>query len=76
MYKKMVEQLKCYRTFVPKQHKMLINAAVVEWYFKCDYEGSVDDFDGVIIAEFNEEMKICDLKEFQSKSKHYFPYGE
>ena len=52
------------------------NIAVVEWYFKCDCEGSVDGFDGVNIAEFNEEMKICDLKEFQSKSKHYFPYGE
>lgn len=48
--------------------------AVVEWYFKCDYEGNVDGFDGVTIAEFNEDMKICDL-EFQSKAEHYYPYG-
>ena len=50
------------------------NTAVVEWYFKCDYEGKVDGFDGVTIAEFNADMKICDLKEFQSKAKHYYPY--
>lgn len=52
------------------------NTAVVEWYFKCDYEGSVDGFDGVTIAEFDADMKICDLKEFQSKAEHHFPYGE
>lgn len=52
------------------------NTAVVEWYFNCDYEGNVDGFDGVTIAEFNADMKICDLKEFQSKAKHYYPYGE
>ena len=52
------------------------NTVVVEWYFKCDYEGNVDGFDGVTIAEFNEDMKICDLKEFQSKAEHYCPYGE
>ena len=27
------------------------NTVVVEWYFKCDYEGNVDGFDGVTIAE-------------------------
>ena len=52
------------------------NTAVVEWYFKCDYEGNVDGFDGVTIAEFGADMKICDLKEFQSKAEHYYPYGE
>ena len=52
------------------------NIAVVEWYFKCDYEGNVDGFDGVTIAEFDEDMKICDLKEFQSKAEHHCPYGE
>lgn len=51
------------------------NTVVVEWYFKCDYEGSVDGFDGVTIAEFYADMKICDLKEFQSKAEHYYPYG-
>ena len=51
------------------------NIAVVEWYFKCDYEGNVDGFDGVTIAEFDADMKICDLKEFQSKAERYCPYG-
>ena len=50
------------------------NTIVVEWYFKCDYEGSVDGFDGVTIAEFDADMKICDLKEFQSKAEHHYPY--
>ena len=52
------------------------NIAVVVWYFKCDYEGNVDGFDGVTIAEFDEDMKICDLKEFTSKAEHHCPYGE
>lgn len=30
----------------------------------------------IAIAEFDEDMKICDLKEFQSKVEHYYPYGE
>ena len=33
-------------------------------------EGNVDRFDGVTIAEFDADMKICDLKEFQAKAKH------
>lgn len=52
------------------------NTAVVEWYFKCDYEGNVEGFGGVTIAEFDEDVKIYDLKEFQSKAEHYYPYGE
>ena len=50
------------------------NTAVVEWYFKCNYKGNVDGFDGVTIAEFDADIKICDLKEFQSKVEHYCPY--
>lgn len=52
------------------------NTAVVEWYFQCDYEGNVDGFDGETIVEFNAKMKICELKEFQSKAEHYYPYGD
>ncbi len=51
------------------------NTAVVEWYFQCDYEGNVDGFDGEAIAEFEDDMKICDLKEFQWKADYYYPYG-
>ena len=43
---------------------------------KCDYEDNVDGFDGITIAEFDADRKICDLKEFQSKAEHYYPYGE
>ena len=37
-------------------------------------KGNVDGFDGVTIAEFDADIKICDLKEFQSKVEHYCPY--
>lgn len=50
--------------------------AFVEWFFRCDYEGNIDGFDGVTIARFNDQMKIYELKEFQSKSEHYYPYEE
>ena len=49
---------------------------VVEWYFKCEYEGNVDGFDGVTIADFDDTGKIRRLSEFQSKPEHYFPYEE
>ena len=52
------------------------NTVVVEWYFKCDYEGNVDGFDGATIAKFDDSHKIYDLKEFQSKAEHYQPYGK
>lgn len=56
------------RTF--EQNQTLI----AEWYFKCDYDGVVDGFDGVTIADFDDDMKICKLCEFQSKAEHYYPY--
>ena len=49
---------------------------VAEWYFQCQYEGVIDGFDGVSIVDFDDEMKIVKLREFQSKAEHYFPYGE
>ena len=55
---------------------VLGNVAVVEWYFQCDNEGNGESFYAVTIAEFDVDMKICDLKEFQSKEEHYYPYGE
>ncbi len=47
---------------------------VVEWYFKCDCNGKVSGFDGVTIADFNEEGKIFRLSEFRSDSDHVYPY--
>lgn len=49
---------------------------IAEWFFQCDYEGSVGGFNGVTIAEFDDNMKICNLKEFQSKAEHEYPYGK
>lgn len=51
------------------------NTVVVEWYFKCDYNGNKMGFDGVTIAKFNRDNMIYNLKEFQSKAEHYNPYG-
>ena len=50
---------------------------VLQWDIKrLIVSGNVDGFDGVTIAEFDADMQICDLKEFQSKTEHYCPYGE
>lgn len=47
---------------------------VAEWYFKCDYDGVIDGFDGVTIADFDNDLKIIKLCEFQSKAEHHYPY--
>ncbi|HOQ76662.1 MAG TPA: nuclear transport factor 2 family protein [Thermoclostridium sp.] len=57
-----------------KQITVVDRTAFVEWFFRCEYEGNIDGFDGVTIARFNDDMKIYELKEFQSKSEHYYPY--
>lgn len=49
---------------------------VAEWYFRCVYDRETDGFDGVTIADFDNEGKICRLCEFQSKADHYYPYSE
>ena len=52
------------------------NTIVAEWFFKCEFEGNVDQFDGVTIADFDKNGKIKRLCEYQSRSDHYYPYGE
>lgn len=47
---------------------------VVEWYFECDCNNEVSGFDGVSVIEFDDNMKITNLKEFQSKAEHCYPY--
>lgn len=49
---------------------------IVEWYFRCVYEGNRDGFDGVTLASFTPEGKIVRLKEFASKPEHTRPFGE
>lgn len=50
------------------------NLTAVEWYFKYEYDGVVGEFDGVSLIEFNNANYIVNLKEFQSKIPHYYPY--
>lgn len=57
-----------------KQFIHQANITVVEWHFRCEYDGDMGEFDGVSIIEFNEENHIVNLKEFQSKTPHYYPY--
>ena len=51
------------------------NMVVVEWYFKCEYDRNIGEFDGVSLIEFNDVNRIVNLKEFQSKIPHYYPYN-
>ena len=50
--------------------------AFVEWFFLCEYDGEVGAFDGVTIAQFDDDLRIRELREYQSKAEHVFPYGE
>jgi len=47
---------------------------VVEWYFECNFDGVIYGFDGVSIIEFDNDEKICSIKEFKSKEEHNSPY--
>lgn len=58
-----------------KQFIHQANQTVIEWYFECEFDGEVSGFDGVSIIEFNADGKIKDIKEFQSKAEHEFPYN-
>jgi hypothetical protein len=50
------------------------NTAVVEWYFECDYEGNVDGFDGVTIAEFDADNYALPSTETPSNHKSSYPH--
>ncbi|MDO4357868.1 MAG: nuclear transport factor 2 family protein [Clostridia bacterium] len=52
------------------------NSVVAEWYFECEYDGVIDGFDGVTIADFDAQGKIVRLREFQSRTEHVYPYGD
>lgn len=58
--------------------KILINenTCIVEWHFKCNYQKKISKFDGVSIIDFNDQNKIISVKEYQSKSQHYYPYSK
>lgn len=51
------------------------NVVAVEWYFKCEYDRKIGEFDGVSLIEFNDVNRIVNLKEFQSEIPHSYPYN-
>ncbi|MDR0410744.1 MAG: nuclear transport factor 2 family protein [Treponema sp.] len=51
------------------------NTIIVEWFFECKTKTDKYSFDGVSIIEFDNSNEIIVIKEFQSKSEHYFPYS-
>lgn len=51
------------------------NVTAVEWYFKCEYDGKIGEFDGVSLIKFSDSNQIVNVKEFQSKIPHYYPYN-
>ena len=57
-----------------KQFIHQANMTAVEWYFKCEYDGDIGEFDGVSLIEFNDDNRIVNIKEFQSKIPHYCHY--
>lgn len=58
-----------------KQIKNIEQTYFVEWFYKCEFEGNMNGFDGVSIIVFIDD-KISSVKEFQSKSQHHYPYEE
>ena len=50
------------------------NNSVVEWFFKCLYDGNTEAFNGVSWITFGPYGKMIEVKEFQSKSEHDHPY--
>lgn len=52
------------------------DTVVVEWFFKEQQDGTIHEFDGVSIIEFQTVGKIVSVKEFQSKSEQITPYGK
>lgn len=48
--------------------------SIVEWYFACEYNDSVDALNGVSVIEWDSENKMVNVREFQSKAMQYKPY--
>lgn len=49
---------------------------VCDWYFECEYDGKIDGFNGVSWIKFDDENKIVEIREYQSKVPNYFPYNK
>lgn len=44
--------------------------SIVTWYFQNIYDGEEDAFEGVSIITFDENDKICEVREYQSTLPH------
>lgn len=44
--------------------------SIVRWYFQTIYDGEEDAFEGVSIITFDENDKICEVREYQSTLPH------
>lgn len=49
--------------------------AAVEWYFECVYDGVASAFDGVSLIVFGPGGAIREVREFESRHAHTYPYG-
>lgn len=54
--------------------KWLLLNGILNVIFKCNYRNKISEFDGVSIIKFDEANKIISVKEFQSDSRHVYPY--
>lgn len=50
------------------------NTVVCQWYFQCEYDGTIAGFDGVSWVLFGDDDKIVSIREYQSKLPHVYPY--
>lgn len=48
---------------------------VVKWFFRCCYEGSTTDMDGLSLVAFDTQGHILSIEEYQSKAEHHRPYA-
>lgn len=48
--------------------------AFVEWCFKCNYRNKISEFDGVSLLNLMKQIRLISVKEFQSDSRHVYPY--
>ena len=51
------------------------NTMIVESFFKCFVEKEFA-CDAVSVFRFNDDGKICEVREYWSKLEHHCPYGE
>lgn len=49
------------------------NVIIFEWFFECNYKGTVSGFDGSSFMVI-QNAKIVSVNEYKTESEHYFPF--